>query len=150
MKYPPKISSFEKYVKEKDIESGTSMVKRYLEGERVLEREDTRRSFPYVVTVESDYPSMDDAEAFCWNMFGPRNGECAQTDSECPVCPLVINAKTKKLDEDGFIDVEDHSHIGVWTMFWISKTGYDYGFADFCFKDESDMNIFATECLKSL
>jgi len=37
-----------------------------------------------------------------------------------------------------------HSHIGIWTNRWLGKTGYDYGFQDYCFKNLSDAIIFKT------
>ena len=30
---------------------------------------------------------------------------------------------------------EDHSHKGIWTHHFVVKTGYDYGYEDFCFKN---------------
>ncbi len=37
---------------------------------------------------------------------------------------------------------DDHSHIGVWTSLFICKTGYDYGYEDFCFKNLEDAFYF--------
>lgn len=30
---------------------------------------------------------------------------------------------------------KEHSHNGTWMRFYVVKTGYDYGYQDFCFKD---------------
>jgi hypothetical protein len=38
--------------------------------------------------------------------------------------------------------LEPHSHEGTWTIFWLTKTGYDYGFGDFCFSSEEQMQVF--------
>lgn len=41
------------------------------------------------------------------------------------------------------LDAPDkHSHWGVWTSFFITKTGYDYGYEDFCFKNHEDAVYF--------
>ena len=36
----------------------------------------------------------------------------------------------------------EHNHVGKWKTFGIMKTGYDYGFFDFCFKDEKSLDCF--------
>ena len=36
----------------------------------------------------------------------------------------------------------DHSHKGTWTTLYLCKTGYDYGYQDFCFKNEEDAVYF--------
>lgn len=35
-----------------------------------------------------------------------------------------------------------HSHWGVWTSIFFLKTGYDYGYCDFCFKNVEDAVYF--------
>lgn len=36
----------------------------------------------------------------------------------------------------------EHSHKGIWTTIFLVKTGYDYGYQDFCFKNEEDAIYF--------
>lgn len=50
-----------------------------------------------------------------------------------------------KLIEDHFAMVKtkkdapkEHNHIGTWRTFYIVKTGYDYGYEDFCFKNKAE------------
>jgi len=37
---------------------------------------------------------------------------------------------------------EDHYHIGKWTAHFVMKTGYDYGYQDYCFRNEEDAFYF--------
>lgn len=37
---------------------------------------------------------------------------------------------------------DDHSHWGTWTSFFVCKTGYDYGYKDYCFKNLEDAFYF--------
>lgn len=37
---------------------------------------------------------------------------------------------------------EIHYHTGKWMSFFIMKTGYDYGYEDYCFKNEEDAFYF--------
>ncbi len=37
---------------------------------------------------------------------------------------------------------EEHSHEGIWTSHFVMKTGYDYGYEDYCFKNEEDAFYF--------
>ena len=36
----------------------------------------------------------------------------------------------------------EHSHWGVWRAYFVTKTGYDYGYQDFCFKNLEDAFYF--------
>lgn len=45
-------------------------------------------------------------------------------------------------EEKAFKDVEEHSHVGVWCSMWLGKTGYDYGFSEYYFQNESDRDRF--------
>lgn len=37
---------------------------------------------------------------------------------------------------------EDHYHTGKWTAHFVMKTGYDYGYEDYCFENEEDAFYF--------
>lgn len=41
-------------------------------------------------------------------------------------------------------DPGDHGHEGTWNIFWLGKTGYDYGFTEWQFSKESDRDAFVT------
>jgi len=43
----------------------------------------------------------------------------------------------KRIDAPG-----DHCHWGIWTSHFVCKTGYDYGYEDYCFKNISDAVYF--------
>lgn len=104
---------------------------KHLTEEEKENRKSIHDKFPHIVTVQGDYGYFDLAEAWLWDNFGPSDGKCLDYCSEYPRCPLAF-----PLDEEGFSSKpEPHSHEGVWTMHWLRKTGYDYGFGDFCFKD---------------
>lgn len=186
--------------------------------------------FPYVVTVQSDYYTLDEMEDWCWENVGFIHGKCnrehcdmADIDSDCygetfirlihnwrhglPVdfdkveyftifgIPRKIveetltdsqrellklkepkhspeqmgyrNVHFDELDIDGLIQVikevdehtideiimeacwdeshwyvYDHSHVGDWKIQWLGKTGYDYGFCDFQFRNLKDAILF--------
>ena len=57
--------------------------------------------------------------------------------------------KTRKVNRDFFDKLDeredmpqDHSHTGIWTTVFAGKTGYDYGFQNFYFKNEEDAVYF--------
>lgn len=37
---------------------------------------------------------------------------------------------------------EKHSHVGIWAHYFVCKTGYDYGYEDYCFKNTEDALYF--------
>ena len=37
---------------------------------------------------------------------------------------------------------EEHSHKGIWTGYFVVKTGYDYGYQDYCFRNPEDAFYF--------
>lgn len=37
---------------------------------------------------------------------------------------------------------DDHFHTGTWTYHFVMKTGYDYGYEDYCFKNHEDAVYF--------
>ena len=56
---------------------------------------------------------------------------------------------TGKLIDEHFEMIEarldtprEHSHKGVWRSFFVVKTGYDYGYQDYCFKNLEDAFYF--------
>ena len=113
--------------------------------------ESTYKEFPFVVTVEGGWHEFDEADTIAWNLFGPRDGKCNQYIDDCHVsCPMVLEIKNKIIQEgldpyDSSIETPEHSHSGCWQYVPIAKTGYDYGFGSYCFKNEEDKNKFIQE-----
>jgi hypothetical protein len=128
-----------------------SSVEAYLEWDSIDtpdKREWLHQRFPYVVVVEEYYPEKDYTTRWCWQKFGPPHGECFDSYSEYPACPLVL-ALMQSGDGDSHLShrrkydrPEAHSHIGTWTTFWLGKTDYDYGFEEYCFAKQADYDAF--------
>jgi hypothetical protein len=119
-------------------------------------RNEALNKFPFTAIVEGSYPTNDFAARWCWQQFGPMDcKECAESYSEYPGCPLVqateyLHHYTYK-DSDGtmkedsekcYKKPEVHGHEGNWTIVWLGKTGYDYGFSEYYFKDELSRDKF--------
>jgi len=114
------------------------------------------KRFPYSAIVEGHYPEGDTATRWCWQQFGPMNcEECYDYSSEYPGCPLVLateytetgvykdkNGEEHRWQEKRYKKPEKHNHEGIWEIIWLGKTGYDYGFYEFCFKNEADRDKF--------
>lgn len=83
-------------------------------------------SFPYSVVLKVAYPELDYANRWCWQQFGPGNGDCLQASAEYPACELGT----------------PHSHEGRWLSYWLVKTEYDYGFNEWCFVHSDDRDRF--------
>lgn len=94
--------------------------------EEIRDREARLQRFPHAVMLELAYPELDFAMRWCWEHFGPMDGECLQAWSEYRVCML-----------DG-----SHLHEGKWTSYWVFKTAYNYGFNEFYFADQADHALF--------
>jgi hypothetical protein len=112
------LSSFEEYL----ASEGSAAERADEEGER---RERLAR-FPYAVMLQVSFPEMDFADRWCWQHFGPRDGECVQHGSEYPVCAIK----------------ERHAHAGKWTSHWFAKTDYNFGFNEWYFAHQRDRDLF--------
>jgi hypothetical protein len=124
-------------------------------GDRRIE---TLKEFPFSVIVEACYPVGDFAVRWCWQNFGPMDcKECGEHYSEYPGCPQVLAIEEYTIpksytDKDGVVhnynfhtrDPGKHGHEGNWTVVWLGKTGYDYGFGEYFFKNEADKDKFLT------
>lgn len=111
--------------------------------------------FPHVVIVDGLFPMHDLATRWLYQHVSPPDGPCGDHYSEFPCCPLVL-ATAKQVhrsypNKDGtkteytetvYDKPEDHSHEGVWQGFFLGKTGYDSGPADYCFLNEADKDKF--------
>lgn len=121
------------------------------------QRQDKKKDFPFTVIVEGSWPELDNAERWLWENIGPRHGKCHDQYSEYPGCPLVrateyVETGSYK-DKEGkehfwedkrYKEVEEHEHEGSWVVLGLGKTGYDYGNAEFYFKNEADRDAFVT------
>jgi len=75
--------------------------------------------FPHAVVLQVAFPELDFANRWCWQQFGPADGECYEAQSEYPACRLRT----------------EHRHAGTWRTIWLEKTDYDFGFNEWCFAD---------------
>ena len=121
----------------------------------IEERQSIHSDFPHVVLVEGDFPEFDVAVRWCWQTFGPLNGEC-WSNSEYPACPIVLVtehekdriAHGKEYKIKAYDQVERHKHQGTWAIHWLGKTDYDHGFGEFCFANEEQLRSFSEQVPK--
>jgi hypothetical protein len=119
---------------------------------RMTERQEKRdayaKKFPYSVILEGNYPEHDYVFKWCWENFGsPECDTCHDHYSEYPYCPIVLETRVGWHDPNRRADLEDievepHSHEGVWMSFWLGKIGYDYGLSEYFFQNETDRERF--------
>jgi hypothetical protein len=112
-------SSFEEYMAS-DADSAEDREDQAAFRDKMLAR------FPYSVVLKVSFPELDFADRWCWQEFGPRDGECPRSPCEYPVC--------KRTDP--------HFHTGKWTSNWITKTDYDFGFNEWYFAEPADRDAF--------
>lgn len=97
--------------------------------ERVEEaraRETRLARFPHTVMLQVAFPEIDFANRWCWQRFGPADGECMQHASEYCAC-------------DG---AGRHTHAGTWTSHFWGKTDYNFGFNEWGFAERADRDRF--------
>ena len=129
---------------------------------RIAERDEKRKAsmqdFPFTVILEGAYPEHDFVSRWCWQNIGPiQCDECHETSSEYPGCPLVLateyiqtgwyyDNKQNRVywSEKAYIEqkVPKHGHEGTWKSLWLGKSGYDYGFSEYYFKNQTDWDRF--------
>jgi len=103
-----------------------------LEGSAAARAEEARErnmrlaAFPHSVLLQVSYPEMDFANRWCWQQFAPSDGLCLQSHSEYPAC-------TKN---------GEHAHKGTWTTHWLAKTDYDFGYNEWYFANQPDLDQF--------
>ncbi len=90
------------------------------------EREQTLLRFPNAVMLELAFAELDYANRWCWQQFGPCDGECTQEYSDYRVCNTA----------------SPHTHEGTWTNRWFAKTDYNFGFNEWYFSTVSDRDRF--------
>jgi hypothetical protein len=112
-------SSFDEYLASDDdsIEGRTA---------EEVDRKERLTRFPFSVMLKVSFPELDFANRWCWQHFGPCDGECTQRYSEYRACDRA----------------EPHSHTGKWTSHWFVKTDYDFGFNEWYFSERADRDLF--------
>lgn len=88
------LSSFEAYLAEDCLPE--------FRGEEERERASRLSRFPYPVTLQVSFPELDFANRWCWQHFGPCDGDCLQRHSDYPACSVP----------------EPHSHTGKWMWYF--------------------------------
>lgn len=112
------LSSFEAYLAEDCVPE--------FRGEEERERASRLSRFPYPVTLQVSFPELDFANRWCWQHFGPSDGNCLQRHSYYPACSVP----------------EPHSHTGKWMWYFFGKTDYDFGFCEWYFAEQFDRSSF--------
>ncbi len=129
------------------------------------ERREVWKEFPYVITVAADHYQVDEVTNICRENFGDRHGQCWWTECEYSFdvwyeenkfndkldkiekldkgqgltkAAKVLSDEYWEMIEERVDKPGEHWHKGVWTTNYLTKTGYDYGYDDFCFKNEVD------------
>ena len=113
------LSSFEKYLASEDYAPEIRA-----QGER--ERAARLSRFPHAVTLQVSFPELDFANLWCWQHFGPSDGDCLQRQSDYPACSIP----------------EPHAHAGKWMWYFLGKTDYDFGFCEWYFAEQPDRDSF--------
>jgi hypothetical protein len=113
------LSSFEGYLAS-EVDSPE------VQAEEERERKVRLARFPYSVVLQVAFPELDFANRWCWQRFGPGDGECGQSQSDYPACKIV----------------GPHSHVGKWVWDLLAKTDYNFGFCEWCFSEKSDRDSF--------
>lgn len=113
------LSNFEEYLAEGDYSPE-------VRAEEERERNGRLSQFPHTVMLQASYPEIDFANRWCWQQFGPYDGECLDRQSEYRSCGLN----------------DPHSHVGKWMWRFLQKTDYDFGFAEWYFESRHDQECF--------
>jgi hypothetical protein len=94
--------------------------------DEIQDRQVRLQAFPYSVLLRLAFAELDYANRWCWQQFGPAQGMCYSVSSEYPVCN----------------DQSTHSHQGTWMSYWLAKTDYDFGFNEWHFAQQEDLDRF--------
>jgi hypothetical protein len=153
------ISTYETWQEEERRAIGALAVTRpeYVQHEVDHQREQNKQRdellvrFSYSVVATGIYPEHDYACRWCWQNISPADGWCIDWYSEYPTCPLVMETehmeRGTRTDKSGevlscewkrYANPGEHRHEGQWSFLWLGKTGYDYGYGEYCFTREGD------------
>lgn len=119
--------------------------------------ETLKKKLPFYFFVNDDTWSIGDLEKNLGVRLGPNIGECALrgNDHLCPECDreFILNnfrnkPKAEKEDYYHSLNEEDEDHTeGTWVSYWIVKSGYDWGYNAFFFKNKEDYDLAITLAL---
>ena len=148
-----KISNFENALKmmewRKSHHHNNSAIAEKIHENKITEREGKLKEFPCALMFEMAWETDEELRKWCWDNIGLYDCEsCSDSVYFTPGCPVILDliAKTPKIDDnekywEGIEDAHDaieHGFQGIWTSLSFGKTGYDYGFIEYYFKNESD------------
>jgi hypothetical protein len=104
-----------------------------------------RMLFPFVITAEGSFDSIETIEAWCSDYFGPRHGNSTKlSKSANNIAELIrlYNLAEHPMQDDVDSDFYFDYTQGSWTSFWILRAAADYFFCDFCFKEVENAVFF--------
>jgi hypothetical protein len=117
--YELKVVSLADYLDETDESRGELI-------ERFKERELRSNSLPFSVMLKITLLDLTAASRWCFERWGLPDGPCFESHSTDAYCT----------------DESDHAHEGNWNWSFYVKTDYDYGFSEWSFKMDSQLNEF--------
>lgn len=115
----------------------------------IQEREERLKTFPYFIMFEMAWETDEELSKWCWDNIGLYDCKsCNEMAWFTPGCPLMLDLikNTPKNDDNekyweeiqkAHDDIE-HGYEGNWATLSFGKTGYDYGFIEYYFKNEVD------------
>ncbi len=113
------LSSFEEYLASEDYSTEVRT-------EEERRRKDRLSRFPYTVTLQVSFAELDFANRWCWQNFGPGEGDCLQRQSDYPACDIA----------------GPHSHTGRWMWYWLAKSDHNFGFCEWYFASQAERDGF--------
>lgn len=73
-------------------------------------------------------------------------GSCDELSMAVQWCLDNVGKRKDAIGENyNFRKLDENSPNGLWTELWYGKTGYDYGFSEFFFQNENDLNNFVLQ-----
>ena len=138
------------FLRRNDAAGYTQHRPRFENLEKQAGRQALHAQFPHVVVAEDDHYSLTEMERWCRAAFGHPHGECHYDDSgTCPDGEIDPEAPAYYAEHHPGQSIDpwdlwtyDHCHVGTWAILYLLKTGYDYGFQDFCFHNPADADSF--------
>ncbi len=115
------ISNFEEFLKE-DYLIGNDNKQEFLK-RKIKERNNILLDFSHSIILKLSYHQLDFANWLLWQILGEVYGYCGY--SNFPMCKIK----------------GEHKHNGIWAIYWLAKTNYDYGFNEWFFKQKEDSDV---------
>lgn len=127
-----------------------------------IDHENIIKEFPYILTVETDHYSMNYIDNLARSFLGHEHGECHWKKCKDANLNFVeirkmaeymkkeyndsVSVLLQDIREDIGIYTYGHSHKGQWNSRYIVKTGYDFGFMNYYFKDPAHIERLRIAC----